>query len=149
MISHILIVADIGTLKAYQISERSLVHRKKIELIKKITYTNAHRKLSDQLSDGRGSFRGSGDARSPRHGSGEAHHLKGERDKRAVCSIAHDIEGVISHTPADAYYLSLPQPIHRAVTEEIQKNIRSKITKELDVDLTKDTIEDIRKRFGV
>jgi hypothetical protein len=147
MKSTIAIIADAGTLKAFYINERSLVHKGKANLIKRIVYTNAHRKLSDQLSDKKTSSRGSGDARSSRKGSGEAHHLKSDMQHKSFMALAHDIEGVITHTPADEYYLALPQPIHKAVTAVIGKNIRAKITKELAVDLTKDTIEDIRKRF--
>ncbi|MDP4229653.1 MAG: host attachment protein [Bacteroidota bacterium] len=149
MKSHLVIVADTGTLKAFYIKERSLVHKGKADLIKRIVYTNAHRKLSDQLSESRGSFRGSGDARSARHGSGEAHHLKSDLQKKSFLALAHDIEGVIMHTPANQYFLALPKPIHKAVTAEIKKNVRSKITKELAEDLTKDTVEDIRQRFSV
>jgi len=149
MKTYIIIVADTGTLKAFHITERSLVHRKKADLIKRVVYTNAHKKLGDLLSDTRGKFRGSGDAHSARHASGEAHHLASEFQRKSFSALAHDIEGVISHTPADEYYLALPQPIHKAVTEKIKKSIQSKITKQLTEDLTKDTVEDIRKRFMV
>ncbi len=149
MKSYLIIVADTGGLKAYFTHERSLEHRRKADLIKKITYTKAHTKLSDQLSDGKGSFRGSGDARSARRGSGEAHQLKSELLKSALRAIAHDIEGIVAHTPADEYYLSLPKAIHNAVTEELSKGVRAKITKVLPLDLTKDTIEDVRKRFKI
>jgi hypothetical protein len=101
------------------------------------------------LSDTKGSFRGSGDARSARRGSGEQHNLKSDLRKKSFQALAHDIEGVIAHTPAREYYLALPQPIHKAVTGEINKSIRAKIRKELAADLTKDTLEDIRKRFKV
>ncbi|MFI5263117.1 MAG: host attachment protein [Candidatus Kapaibacterium sp.] len=149
MKSYIIIIADTGTLKAYHINEKSLVHKHKADLIKRIVYTNAHRRLHEQLTDTKGSFRGSGDARSARHGSGEQHNLKSDLQKKSFQALAHDIEGVIAHTPAGEYYLALPQPIHKAVTAQMNKNIRSKITKELAADLTKDTVEDIRKRFKV
>jgi hypothetical protein len=147
MKSYLIMVADTGGLKAYFTRERSSAHRHKADLIKKITYTKAHTKLSDQLSDGKGSFRGSGDARSARRGSGEDHNLKSELLKSALRAIAHDIEGIVAHTPADEYYLSLPKAIHNAVTAEINKGIRAKITKVLALDLTKDTIEDVRTKF--
>jgi hypothetical protein len=149
MKAYTIIVADEGTLKAFHINEKSLVRKGKANLIKRIVYTNAHRKLSDQLSDRRGSFRGSGDARSSRRGSGEALNLKVHLEKKSFKMLAHDIEGVVAHTPADEYYLAIPKPIHNAVTSEIKKNMLSKIKKILPEDLTKNTIEDIRKRFKV
>jgi Protein required for attachment to host cells len=136
-------------LKAYHTRESSLRHRKKADLIKKITYTKAHTKLSDLLTDTKGTFRGSGDAKSPRRGSGEAHHMKTEMLTKSMRGLAHDIEGIISNTPADEYYLSLPKAIQKGVTGELKKNIHSQITKQLGLDLTKDNIEDIRKRFKV
>ena len=147
MKSYVIIVADRGILKAYFTRERSIQHRKKADLIKKITYTKAHTKLSDLLSDRKSSDRGSGDARSARRGSGEAHNMETEMLKSAMRAIAHDIEGIVSNTPADEYYLSLPKSIHNSVTAELSKGVRGKITKLLALDLTKDTIEDIRKRF--
>ena len=144
-----MIVADTGTLKAYHINEKSLIHKHKADVFKRIVYTNAHRRLHDQLTDTKGSFRGSGDARSPRHGSGEQHNLKSDLQKKSFQALAHDIEGVIAHTPASEYYLALPKPIHKAVTGEMSKNIRAKIKKELAADLTKDTVKDIRKRFNL
>jgi hypothetical protein len=149
MKSYTIIVADEGTLKAFYIKEKSLVHKGKANLIKRIVYTNAHRKLGDQLSDKRGKFRGSGDARSARHGTGEALNLKADLEKKSFKALAHDIEGVITHTPANEYYLSIPKPIHNEVSAGIKKNILSKIKKILTEDLTKDRVEDIRKRFGV
>ncbi|MFI5264457.1 MAG: host attachment protein, partial [Candidatus Kapaibacterium sp.] len=112
-------------------------------------YTNAHRRLHDQLTDTKGSFRGSGDARSARHGSGEQHNLKSDLQKKSFQGLAHDIEGVILHTPQSEYYLALPQPIHKAVTALMNKAVRTKIKKELAADLTKDTVKDIRKRFNL
>jgi hypothetical protein len=149
MKSFIIITADTGILKAFYVKERSLVHKGKASLIKRIVYTNAHRKLSEQVSDSKGSFRGSGDARSARRGSGEALNLKADLEKKSFRALAHDIEGIIAHTPANEYYIALPKPIHKMVTNEIKKNIRTKIKKELAEDLTKNTVEDVRKRFGV
>jgi hypothetical protein len=149
MKTSVIIVADMGTLKAYHTRETSLVHRRKADLIKKIVYTKAHTRLHDQVTDGRGSYRGSGDARSSRKGQGEAHQMESEMLTKAVRGLAHDIEGVIVHTPADQYFLSVPKSIHNAVTSEMKKNIFGKLTNVLALDLTKDTIEDVRKRFKV
>jgi hypothetical protein len=149
MKSYLIIIADTGVLKAYYIREKSLVHRGKADLIKRIVYTEAHRRLGEQFTDTKGKFRGSGDARSPRHASGEPHNLEGELKERSFRALAHDIEGIIMHTPADEYYLALPKPIFKAVTSEIGKNIRAKIKKEIAEDLTKDTVKDIRERFAI
>ncbi|MDP4220036.1 MAG: host attachment protein [Bacteroidota bacterium] len=149
MKSYIVIVADSGIMKAFSIRERSLIHKGKAELIKRTIYTAAHKKLSEQLSDRRGSFRGSGDARSARHGSGEAHKMMEEMEKKSLQALAHDIEGVILHTPADEYYLALPKHIYNGVTTAMKGSILSKIKKTLTKDLTKDSVEDIRKRFVV
>ncbi len=69
--------------------------------------------------------------------------------KSALRAIAHDIEGIVQHTPADEYYLSVPKPVHNAVTAELSKDTRANITKTLALDLTKDTLEDVRKKFKI
>jgi hypothetical protein len=149
MKTSIIIVADIGTLKAFHVKERSLTHRKKADLIKKIFYTTAHTKLRDQLTDAGGRFRGSGDIHSGAVATSEAHNLKSDLHKKAHRAIAHDIEGVVRHISADDYYLALPKPISAAVTDELKKDVRSKLTKLITADLTKDTLDDIRTRFKV
>ncbi len=147
--THVIIVADSGTLKAYRIAETSTLHRRKAELVKQIRYEAAHRKLSDTLSDRAGRFRGSGDARTNSKSSGEAHNLKSELKKKIVEHLAHDIEGVISHTPAEFYYISLPKPIHNIVLDEMKASLRKKITKDLAADLIKEPVDKIRARFKV
>lgn len=147
--THVIIVADSGTLKAYRIAETSTLHRRKAELVKQIRYEAAHRKLSDTLTDRAGRFRGSGDARSASKSFGEAHNLKSELKKKIVEHLAHDIEGVISHTPAEFYYISLPKPIHNIVLDEMKASLRKKITKDLAADLIKEPVDKIRARFKV
>jgi hypothetical protein len=149
MKSYTIIVADQGLLKAFYIKEKSLVRKGKANLIKRIYYTNAHHKLHELLSDTFGRFRGSGDRLSARHGSGEDLRLKNDIERKSLKALAHDIEGVIGHTPSSEYYLSLPKAIAKSVLKEMKNNFRLKIKKTLSEDLTKDRVEDIRLRFGV
>lgn len=147
--THIIIVADSGSLKAYRISETSTVHKRKAEVIKQVRYEAAHKKLSDTLSDRAGRFRGSGDARSNAKSSGEAHNLKTELKKKVVKHLAHDIEGVIGNSPAEFYYVSMPKTIHNAVLDELRTSTRKRITKDISADLIKEPLDKVRIRFKV
>jgi protein required for attachment to host cells len=147
--THIIIVADTGTLKAYRVSEKSLKNRKSAEVIKMINYEEAHTKLSDLLTDRAGRFRGSGDSRSRGHASGEEHNMKEDIKKKMVKHLVHDIEGIIKFTPAEFFYVSLPRAVHKNVMEGMNKTLRGKITKQVAADLIKAPVGELRERFKV
>lgn len=148
--THIIIVGDAGTLKAYRIAETSsTTNRSKAETIKKITYSAAHTKLSDLVSDRAGRFRGSGSIKGNSRAFGEDNHLFEEMRRKSIAHLAHDIEGIMKHGDAQHFYLSLPKKIHNKVLEAMSKGSRAKIVRESAADLTKSSVMDLRKRFKV
>jgi hypothetical protein len=147
--THVIIVADTGSLKAYRVSEKSLKNRSGAEVIRKIHYGLADRKISDIVTDRPGRFRGSGDNRMQGHAFGEDHHLKEDLKKKTIKSLVHDIEGIIKFTPADFFYVSLPKAVHKNVIDGMNKALRGKITKQVAADLIKAPVGELRERFNV
>ena len=147
--SHVIITANLGSLRAYRITETSLVHRRPGELIRKIEYEAAHRKLSDVVTDRQGRFAGSGVAGTPSRASGEHHHLLEEMKKKAVKQIAHDIDGIIKHSDAEKYHLALPKLISKDVVSQLSKSSQNKITKTIAADIVKEPVGELRERFKV
>ncbi|MBS1902149.1 MAG: host attachment protein [Bacteroidetes bacterium] len=145
----VIITANFGALKAYRIEEKSLVHRRGCELIRKTEYERAHKKLSEIVTDRAGRFRGSGVATNKNRSFGEEHHLADDLKQKAVKQIAHDIDGVIKHTPANGYYLAVPKAISKDILDRLSAATRSKITKRVDVDIVKEPVQAIRDRFKV
>jgi hypothetical protein len=149
MNTHVIIVADMGRLKAFRINEKSLVRRHKAEVIKKIEYEAAHKKLSDIVTDREGRFRGSGNARSSHRATGEEHNLKSDLAKKAIKHLAKDIENIIQSTTANSYYLALPKPIIKQTLDEIGSGAKKKITHHIAADLSKEPMDKVRGRFNV
>jgi DNA replicative helicase MCM subunit Mcm2 (Cdc46/Mcm family) len=147
--THIIMVGDAGTLKAYRITETSTTNRKKVETLKKITYSAAHTKLSDQVSDRAGRFRGSGSIKGNSRAFGEDNHLFEEMQRKSIAHLANDIEAIMKYGDAQYFYLSLPKKIHNKVLDAMSKGSRTKITRESAADLTKATVADLRARFKV
>ena len=147
--SHIIITANMGSLRAYRISETSVVHRRPGELIRKIEYEAAHKKLSDKVSDRQGRFPGSGEAGTPSRGAGEHHHLFEEMKKKAIKQLAHDIDGIIKHSLAEKIHVALPKIISSDVVAGLSKSSKGRITKTVNADIVKEPVADLRARFKI
>ena len=149
MSTTLIIVADSGLLKAYRISEKSLIHKRKAELVKSIYYEDAHRKLSEIVTDRSGRFRGSGKKTDQARASGEEHNLLQDLQKKVIKHLATDIESVIKLYAADAYHLALSVKLYRPVLAALRKDVRAKVKKTVNADLTKETVAKLRERFKV
>lgn len=149
MSTTVIIVADAGALKAYRISEKSLIHKRKAELVKSIQYEEAHRKLSEVVSDQAGRFRGAGKIFNAAGATGEEHNLLLDMQKKIIKHLATDIESVIKLYAADAYHLALSVKLYRPVLDALRKDIRAKLKRTVNADLTKETLGKLRERFKV
>jgi hypothetical protein len=147
--SQVIIVANAGSLKAYRITESSVAHRRPAEMIRKIEYEPAHKKLSEMVTDRQGRFRGSGDANSPSRSSGEQHKLFEEMKKKSVRQLAHDIEGIIKHSLAEKIHIALPKLISADVVSKLSKSSKDRIGKNVTADIVKEPVADLRSRFKI
>ncbi len=147
--SHLIITANLGTLKAYRILESSVAHRREAELVKDVEYHSAHQKLSEMVSDRAGRFRGSGVASAPNRSFPEDHHLKTEIKEDVIRQIAHDINSIVAHSEDEHIYLALPQVIAKDVNRHLEHQAVSRIAKEHAGDIVKEPIEKIRTIFSV
>lgn len=145
----VIIVADAGLLKAYRISQKSLTHKHKAELVKSIYYEDAHTKISQLVSDRAGRFRGSGRKTDQTRAAGEEHNMFLDLEKKIVKHLAKDIESIVRYIAADIYHLALSVKLYRPVLEALRKDIRSKVKKTVNADLTKETVGKLRERFKV
>ena len=149
MSTTLIIVADAGLLKAYRISQKSLTHKHKAELVKSVYYEQAHRKLGEIVSDQAGRFRGAGKKTTAGAATGEEHNLLLDLQKKVIKHISTDIESVIKLYAADAYHVAISVKLYKPVLQSLKKDLRAKIKKTVNADLTKETVAKLRERFKV
>lgn len=147
--SQIIIVANTGSLRAYRITESSVIHRRPAEMIRKIEYEPAHKKLSEVVTDRQGRFPGSGIAGNPSRGAGEHHHLFEEMKKKAVKQLSHDIDGIIKLSVAEKIHVALPKMISSDVVAGLSKSSKGRISKTVNADIVKEPVADLRARFKI
>lgn len=149
MSTTLIIVADSGLLKAYRISQKSLTHKRKAELVKSIFYEQAHKKLGEIVTDQAGRFRGAGKRTTGQGTTGEEHNLVQDLQKKVIKHLATDIESVVKLYAADTYHIALAVKLYKPVLDSLKKDLRTKFKKTVNADLTKETVAKLRERFKV
>lgn len=142
----IIIVADLGQLKAYrvvtkigidrqgsmQVSNPSVSGSEKksinLELILDIDYISAHKHISDEMSDKTGRLDIS---------TGEQHNMLLEKDRRGLKQINNDIKTIVDKEAPSSWCLAFPKETNKQLTEMLDANIKKKLVKNLTSDLTK------------
>ena len=136
---NLIIVADLGQLKAYTVS---VVRRKdtaetgepvrkaseSLTLVTDIDYINAHLKAGEQVSDKDGNFVGS---------NGEPHDRLKENDKRILKNICNDIEKIVTSESHQAWCLAFPKAKNRQLNEMLSQQVKKTLRKSISSDLTK------------
>lgn len=143
----IIIVVDLGHFKAYRIS-RGAMESPKIELIGSYDNIEAHGRMSDKLSDAAGKFGMSGGKGGAATGSGEAHNLGLETQKRQVKMIANDIAALIKGEHCKKWGLAASKTINAQIIENLEPGIKAGLDKNIAADLTGMSKTEILKHFS-
>ncbi|NPA87171.1 host attachment protein [Caminibacter pacificus] len=139
-VGDLVIVASLGEIKAYRANPRTpeaeaglKPSEVKLDFIRGINVVEAHKKLSDLITDTTGTVNKAGFLN--RAASGEKHTLKDEIYKEAVKSVAEDIDLLIEEENKTKVFLSLPKTIVNDVLPLIKN--RDKIFRIVEKDLLK------------
>src|SRR5579862_3873213 len=93
MIGKLIILADLGRLKAYRVSRDALTGNSKLELIENLDLAEAHGRMLDKVSDKAGRFPVS--AGSGGMSIGENHNFALEQQRRLVRQLGDVINDVV------------------------------------------------------
>jgi hypothetical protein len=146
----ILIIGDLGQLKAYRVAGLSGMDRQDsaqvshmqhrgtekestvLELITDVDYVESHKKTDDLVSDQAGRFGG-------RLGTsmGEAHDTVLERDRRTLKAISEEIKTIIDKESPRLWHLAFPKDTHNKLVEMLSADIKKTLKKTVPSDLTK------------
>ncbi len=137
----LLVVADLGGYKAYKLETHTYHHLQtpRLELLEQFSNPEAHGRLVDKVSDQAGRFpRRTGGARAAGAMSdGERHNIELEARKRFVRQLAQRLNTLARDNQVDRCFLAASREINHPLVEELEPQVRAKITKNVPADLTK------------
>lgn len=149
MSSNLIITADLGLLRAYQIVQGRMDRKPHLELVDELKPESAHQKVSDQLTDQRGRFsKGGGPGDMPGDlSAGEQHDYELEQRRRLTKLLAERISALLADDAVTTCYLAASAPIHLQLLEQLVAPARAKVVKTLALDLTKAAPADLLGHF--
>lgn len=150
MTEKLLVVADLGRLKAYRLEENPRFSHPRMVLIEDLeTEVNHH--LSENLSDQAGQFR-KGSKRNSEGLSalsdGEQHNIDLERRRRAVKALARRISELVEREGVGSCYLAADTRINQLLLDEMQAPTRKKIAKNVPANLSKLSPDEVLQHFS-
>ena len=145
--SKIVVVTDLGHFNAYMLSKTPM-GTGKLDLIEQFDSLDAHGKYSDKFSDQAGNFGESVGKSSFAKGSGEAHNIDIENEKRLVKTIAKTINRIVTEERCDSWHLAAEKSINSQIVEYLDQAVKSKLEKNISANLTKADKSEIISRFA-
>lgn len=141
----LIIVVDLGLLKAYRIDVTPQKTRR-LKQLQEIVMEEAHTRLKDRVTDS------SGRHRAPTQKNHSApmtddHNLKLEEKRRLIRKIAGRITDLIQHNAKNGCWLSAPKEINLQLLNELPPAIRQRIQKCVPCDFTKLSPPEVLEHF--
>jgi Protein required for attachment to host cells len=150
MNTKLIIVADLGLLRAYKQVEGLSDREPHLKLIEELKPEAAHQKLSDQLSDQAGRFPKTtgpnmvtGDL-----SAGERLNLETEQVRRLISQLAEKINALLADESVTSCSLAASAPIHKQLLEELSEKERAKISQVLASNLSKINPSELPRYFS-
>lgn len=147
MKKQLLIVADLGSFKAYTVDNSPLHSTARLELVAQFSPEQPHRRMSDKLSDLAGRYRAPGGKGSTPFG--EQHNIKLEERKRLIKQLAKRLNVLMGDGDVDTCYLAASKGIDQQILEALSPAVQAKIKRNLPVDLIKTSKEKLLDYFGL
>ncbi len=161
LVGSLIIVADLGELKAYEVEEELVIdpkdnarvshkHNKgtlidalRPKLVTAVDFVEAHRKISEEVTDKEGNYKGHfGSA------SGEPHNLKLEIEQRLIREIAETIMQIVRKEDPKVWHLAFPSEHKKALLDRIDPDVSTRLGTLIAEDLIKLKPEKLLERFG-
>jgi len=139
-VGDLVIIASLGEIKAYRANPRTpeaeaglKPNEVKLDLIRDVDIIEAHKRVSDLITDTTGTVNKAGFLN--RAASGEKHTLKEEIYKEVIKAVAEDIDRLIEEENKTKVFLSLPKSVANDILPLIKN--KDKIFRVVQKDLLK------------
>lgn len=141
----VIVTADLGILKAYKLDHTPIKQTPRLELIEECEMVDAHGKILDKVTDQAGRWRIPGEKMAMSYA--ERQKLDLELRKRLIKQLARQIEDLLDGDSVDECYLATSKEMLHPLLEELTPQTRSRVTKSLPVNLTKNDKADVIAHF--
>ena len=142
----LIIAVDLGHFKAYKVSTDS-PGSPKINLVESYDSMEGHGKLGEKLSDEAGRFGMGGGKNGSAKGYGEPHNIELESEKKTARLIAKDITTIIGREGIKKWWFAAPNKLNSLVIENLGADIKSRMDKNINSNLTNTKKAAILKHF--
>jgi hypothetical protein len=146
MNAKLLIVTDLGLLKAYKIEWRN-DSSPRLTLLEELVFQTAHQHLADKITDSAGRRAAPAGGNTGGATMTDTHNMELETRRRLTRQIAQRIEALAGLHASEACWLAAQKEILRPVLEELPQALRPRIEKKIPLDLTKLEPKEILARF--
>jgi hypothetical protein len=146
----LLVVADLGGFKAFKLENNNhhLGQTPRLELLEQFSNPEAHGRIVDKVSDLSGRFPRGASVRSvSAMADGERHNIELESRKRFIRQLAQRLNVLARSQDMDRCFLAASKEINHPLLEELEPQVRAKITKNVPADLTKIAQAEILSHF--
>lgn len=143
------VVADLGGLKAYRLDNNHLSRTPRLELVEEFVNPGAHNRLVDEVTDLAGRFpRTTGSSvASGAMSDGERHNIELESRKRQVRRLAQRLNVLMRGPEVERCFLAASREINRQLLEALDPSVRTKVERNIPADLTKTDKSDLLGHF--
>jgi hypothetical protein len=133
----LVIVADRGSLKAYQVNETP-TRGPSLKLVQAFDITDAHGRLIDKVTDFAGRFPVT-EMAGPHHGAASIAEskLQTETERRINKELADQITKIINGNGKEGWSFAAPAEIHSAIVDLLPGRVRDRIVEHVKSDLVK------------
>ncbi len=148
MNNKLVVVVDLGCLKAYKVDYDEVSTNPRFEMIENMKTDEADGRISHKLTDEEGRFHGGQRAQNEIRASGERHNIALEFERRAISQLAKTINRVVSKNPeSQPVYFAAIVEINRQVLGKLDPAVRARIEKTVPEDLTKIHVSKLLNHF--
>ncbi|QSR87338.1 host attachment protein [Candidatus Methylacidiphilum infernorum] len=145
----IIIVADLGQIKAFKVIRDELTAHSHVQLIDDQIIEMGRKKLKDIDTDKQGEFAVVSYPLTGERSVGERHNEKLEIRRKLICELSKIIGQIIKKYNPSAWALSAPAEILPRIIENLDQATKKNLIKTISADLTKIDKTEILQRFGV
>jgi len=142
MTDKMIVLADLGRVKAFRVTHDMMHSRPQLELVYDCEFLEAHGRLLDKVTDLAGRFPVSGSAGAS---NSEHHQLREENERRLIRLVAEKISELVQ---GERYwFLAAGEGINGRILDHLRPEIRASLYKNIPADLVKTPKQQIMDYF--